>query len=63
MVAERVPAVNPACCAKGAAVRGRQQVRKTCESPEGVAGILLWWPLLLWCYGPDQYYTYELEED
>jgi hypothetical protein len=28
-----------------------------------VVGILLCWPLLLWCYGPDQYYTYELEED
>jgi hypothetical protein len=39
------------------------ELRRELKVGNLVVGILLWWPLLLWCYGPDQYYTYELEED
>lgn len=28
-----------------------------------IAGLIIVWPLLLWCYGPDEYYSFELQED
>ncbi len=39
------------------------EMRREVKVGNLVVGLLLWWPLLLWCYGPDQSYSYELEED
>jgi len=39
------------------------EMRRELKVGNLVVGILLWWPLLLWCYGPDQSYVYELTEE
>ncbi len=39
------------------------EMRREVKTGNLIVGILLWWPLLLWCYGPNQSYTYELEEE
>jgi hypothetical protein len=39
------------------------EMRREVKAGNLIVGLFLFWPLLLWCYGPDAYYTYELQEE
>lgn len=40
----------------------KQVFKKEVKSTNLVVGLILWWPSLLWCYGPSEYQYFDLKE-